>query len=242
MPPPSQRRVALAHPLFSRQLLPSLLRGQQRRQVCTAGQGGAGSSAHPSTAAHQQQEQVVSQPAGDSDAPLQLQLRQVQCERDAAEEMLHQMVQQTQALLRDKQQLQLAAATLAAQKQQLEERLDYLLVDHEEWEEDEGAEHGEGEQGEEAAAALAACGDGSSGGSTMQPTTPSADAAECVMEALQGRLHALSDERQRLLLLLDLHTQQGRAAGGSSDGSSIGGSGGSSPTAGPSAPMHALDY
>jgi hypothetical protein len=237
VPPPSQRRLALTHPLFSRQLLPSLLRGQQRREEGT----GAGSSAQPSKEAHQLQEQVVSQPAGDSnDAPLHLQLRQVQCERDAAEEMLQQMVQQTQALLRDKQQLQLAAATLAAQKQQLEERLDNLLVDQEEWEED--AEDGEIEQGGEAAAVLAACGDGSSGGGTMQPPTPSAEAAECVMEALQGRLHALSDERQRLLLLLDLHTQQGQATGGSNDGSSNSSSGGSSPTAGPAAPTHSLEY
>ena len=239
MPPPSQR-VALSHPLISRQLLPSLLRGQPRRQVCTSGQGGVDSSSQQPTADHQQQ-QVAGRPDGGSGVPLQLRLRQVQCERDAAEEMLQQMVQQTQALLKDKQHLQQQAAALAAQKQQLEERLDYLLVDQEGWEEEE-AEEGEGEQGDEAAAAaLAACGGGSSGGGTMQPTTPSAEAAECVMEALQGRLHALSDERQRLLLLLDLHTQRGQAAGGSSDGGSNGSSGGSSPTAGPSAPMQPLE-
>lgn len=59
-------------------------------------------------------------------AALQAQLCRLQAEREAADELLAQVVQQAQVLLAEKQVLQRQAAELAADKAQLEERLDFL--------------------------------------------------------------------------------------------------------------------
>jgi hypothetical protein len=55
----------------------------------------------------------------------------LQHERLAQQELLEQMVQQTQALLQEKQQLQANTAALAARNAQLEERIDFLLHEQE---------------------------------------------------------------------------------------------------------------
>lgn len=70
---------------------------------------------------------AVQAAAGGRDAAaLQGRLHRLQAERDAADELLAQMVQQTQALLAEKQALQRQAALLAVDKARLEEQLDFL--------------------------------------------------------------------------------------------------------------------
>lgn len=126
-------------------------------------------------------------PGGDS-RDLREQLRRLHAEREAADEMMHQMAAQAQALLADKQQLQQQAAQLAQEKAQLEERLEYLLpLEEEEW----AAGCGDEEEG------------GSGGSSACQPATPSAASlGEGIAAALQGRLDQLAAERQLQLLAL----------------------------------------
>ncbi|KAL4458409.1 hypothetical protein ABPG75_013274 [Micractinium tetrahymenae] len=118
-------------------------------------------------------------PEADTAAALQDQLRRLQAERDAADELLAQMVQQTQALMAEKQALQRQAAQLATDKAQLEEQLDYLLPGGQE--EDWAACAGEGDDSD----ASACC---------HEPPTPGAAplVGGSSLGALQGRLHELA--------------------------------------------------